>query len=250
MTQASTSKAVTKKTDASLAAYATDLMDDVPVEVEDITIPKLLLQQSQSGMFKEGKSKIGEIRGSLESNLIAKAGEEVEFIPFSMFKTWVTLKTAGGSFIEETSYATGSKEREEIRDGIEVKNYQSLNYYCLLPEDIKSGVYMPYVISFRSTSYNAGKTLETKRALLADFNKPLAFKTFKLSSKGDRNADGNDYQVLTVAESRDTTPEELEAVSRWNKIIKTKNVIVDDSDTKAPGATAGKRTAVSEDDDY
>jgi len=222
-----------KQEDAAMAAYANDLMDDVPVEVQDITIPKILLQQSQSGMFKEGKSKIGEIRGSMEANLIAGSGEEVEFIPFGVFKTWVTVKVAGGQFVTEIPYASARLERESVLDGVDVRNYQQLNYYCLLPKDIETGVYMPYVISFRSTSYMAGKALETKRALLAEFNKPLCFKTFKLWSKGDRNDAGNDYQVFNVSESRNTEPKELEAVAEWNKIIKTKNVVVDDSDNTA-----------------
>jgi len=241
--------AVTKTSKAAMK-MASDLMDDCPVEVEDITIPKLLLQQSQSAMFREGKSKIGEVRGSLEGNLVMGVGESVDFIPFSVYKTWVTLKVKGGVFVEEVPYAKASKEREETRDGEDLKNYQTLNYYCLLPSDIESGVYMPYVISFRSTSYTAGKTLETKRALLQEFGKPLCFKTFTLSAKADRNADGNDYQTFQVHEARGTSDNELKAVKDWMGIIKTKNVTIDDSDIKTEGATSEKRTRTTESDEF
>ena len=223
-----------------LATYSEDLMEDTPVDVQDITIPTLLLQQSQSGIFKDGKSKIGEIRGSLEANLVAGPGEKVEFIPFGMYKTWVVLKAKGGGFIEQIPFASANLEREGVRDGIEVRNYRQLNYYCLLPKDIESGVYMPYVLSFRSTSYWAGKALETKRALLAKFKQPLCFKTFVVSTKNDTNTDDNDYQVYQVAESRNTTEKERAAVKDWHDIIKTKNVTVDIGEDE-PEATEEKK---------
>lgn len=247
MSKATTETAVSKVNPAMLAELSEELMDETPVEVEDITIPKLLLQQSQSQFFKDGKSKIGEIRGSMECNLVVGAGEEVEFIPFKMFKTWVVLKAQGGSFVEEIPYEKGSLDREGVKDGVQVRNYQTINYYCLLPKDIEKGVYMPYVISFRSTSYTAGKTLETKRALLQEFKKPIAVKTFKLWSKADRNDDGNDYQTFNIAESRDTTPEELKAVAEWHRIIKTKSVVVDNSEQSAPQK---KREDVADNDEF
>jgi len=241
---------VTKKAVGGVPQEYSGLMDDTPVDVEDIIIPKLLLTQSQSGFFKDGKAKIGEIRGSLEVNLVAAVGQEVEFIPFGFFKTWVVLQAKGGKFVEEIKYSEATLEREETKDGVDLVNFQQINYYCLLAKDIATGVFMPYVVSFRSTSYTAGKALETKRQLFKEFDKPLCIKTFKLGSKHDKNEDGNEYEVFTVAEARDTTDAELKAVKMWNGIVRTKKVVVDDSDNKVDDAPKEKRVHVNKDDEF
>lgn len=244
-------KAVAKKEETSLAQYQ-GLMDDTPVDKRDFLIPKLLLMQGVSKLVQEEKARAGEIRGSIDQNKIAEKEGSVEIIPFSVYKTWVTLTKVGSEFVgqEPITAANYNKAREEIKDGVEVMNFETLNYYCLLPEEIKNGMFLPYVVSFRSTSYQAGKTLETHRARLQEFGKPLPFKTFKLGSASKKNDKGSFY-VYTIAESRDTTETELEAVKHWHAVVKQGAAKVDDSDFKerdvTPSAAAGE---VKEGDEY
>ena len=208
-----------------------DLFDDTPVDKRDFLIPKLLLMQGVSKLVAEEKARAGEIRGSIDQNKIAEKEGSVEIIPFKVFKTWVTLAKKGNEFISQVEMTPENynKPREEIVDGVEVLNFETLNYYLLLPEEIKQGMFLPYVVSFRSTSYTAGKTLETHRARLQEFGKPLPFKTFKLGSSQKKNDKGT-YFVYTISESRNSTDAELEAVKHWNSVIKQGMVKVDHAD--------------------
>jgi len=244
-------KAVATKTESNLTQYQ-GLMDDTPVDKRDFLIPKLLLMQSSSEKVKQEKARAGEIRGSIDQNKIAEKEGSVEIIPFAVYKTWVTLAKAGNEFVsqEPLTPMNYTKPREEIRDGVEVLNYETLNYYCLLPAEIKNGMFMPYVVSFRSTSYPAGKTLETHRARLQEFGKPLPFKTFKLGSAPKKNDKGSFY-VYTIAESRDTTEVELDAVKHWHAVVKQGAAKVDESDlTEKTTETTANATTVNEGDEY
>lgn len=241
--------AVTTKGPTDLAKYG-GLMDETPVDAKDFLIPKLLLMQSTSQAVKDEKARAGEIRGSIDMNKLAEKEGSLEIIPFSVYKTWVTLKKKGNEFVGQVPYTPQNalRPREEILNGEELVHYETLNYYCLLPTEIASGMFLPYVVSFRSTSYMAGKTLETHRARLQEFGKPLPFKTFKLGVQPKKNEHGS-FHVFTIAESRDTTEEELEAVSNWHAIVKKGQAKVDESDlaTEAKAAApSGPRSATVE----
>lgn len=215
------------------------LMDDADVDVQDIIIPKLLLMQQMSVLVAEEKARSGEIRSSLDGKLVAEKGGEIEFIPFKMYKTWVVISDKGNEFIEQVpvTVANADRPREEQRtfvddEGKEFKksvlNYMAINYYCLLPQEIEEGIFMPYVISFRSTGYMAGKTLETHRARLKEFRKPLCFRTFKLTASPRENDKGK-FFAYEVSESRNTEDSELSAVKHWKSII-DQGVKVDESE--------------------
>lgn len=250
-------KALTKAEEKRIAEYG-GLMDETPVDARDILIPKILLMQSQSKRVQEEVARAGEIRGSIDGNLLGEKGKDgkitpVEIIPFAVYKTWIRLKANGGEFVsqEPLTMANASRPREESIDGLDVVNYETLNYYCLLPEEIKAGTFMPYVVSFRSTSYMAGKALESHRAKLAEFKKPLPFWTFKLGAETRENEKGRFY-VYTIGKSRDTTDAELDAVKHWHGIVKQQNVRVDESDLEETTAHAAKRQTgeVHEGDEY
>ena len=224
---------VAKKQETALInpeAYS-DLMDDTPVDKRDFLIPKLLLMQSMSPLVQEEKARTGEIRDSIDGKKITDKEGILEIIPFAVYKTWVTLTKEGSEFVDQVPVTPYNyeMEREGTRNGVAVLNYETINYYCLLPEEIKNGMFMPYVVSFRSTSYKAGKTLETHRARLQEFGKPLPFKTFNLGCVSRTNDKGTFY-VYTIAESRNSTEEELNAVKHWNRLIKAGETKVDDSD--------------------
>jgi hypothetical protein len=250
----SETQALTKKEQGQIKKYG-DLMDEADVDADDILIPKLLLGQSISKFVKEEKGRSGEIRGSLGMNLIAARDKTVEVICFARYKTWITLKAKGNEFVSQVplTLANANLPREEIRDGVDVHNYETLNYYCLLPEEVKKGIYMPYVLSFRSTSYKTGKALETHRARLKEFGKPLAFKVFNLGAVEQSN-DKGDFYVYTIEEGRDATDEELAATQKWNNIVKAGRAKVDESDLEDSDKGASEKNVtpgkVAEGDEY
>ena len=240
---------IVKKDPTAITTELASLMaGEMPVDSRDFLIPKILLMQSTSELVKQEKARAGEIRGSVDTNKIADREGKVEIIPFTVYKTWVTFLKKGSTFVRQVPFTPENctLPREEMVDGHEVVNFETLNYYCLLPDEIKAGMFMPYVVSFRSTSYTAGKTLESMRAKLAEFKKPLPFKTFWLSSNPRKNDKGSFY-AYGITESRNTTDAELEAVKKWYQLVKGGGARVDESELhSAPAESA----TVAETDEF
>jgi hypothetical protein len=213
---------------------------EAPIDAKDYLIPSLLLMQSTSELVKQELARTGEVRDSVSHNKIMEKGKKLEFIPFSVHKTWISLTAKGNKFLRQVPYTVENCgwPREQIIDGVEVVNYETLNYYVLLPEEVKTGMFVPYILSFRSTNYRAGKTLETARAKLQEFKKPLAYKTFELSAVPQENDKGS-WFAYRVAEARNSTAEELMAVKKWYDIVKSGRTKVDESALKREAAETG-----------
>jgi len=205
-----------------------DMMDETDVDVSDIIIPKMLTMQGLSEFVAEDKAKAGQIVGSLDGNLIADKGEQVEIILFHRFKTWINFKIVGGKEeFDSIENFTAQNANLPTEEG-DYKRYQSLNFYCLIAEDLKKESFLPYVVSFKSTNYKTGRAIETFRAKMKEFGKPFCFKTMKLGTKQVENDKGKFY-INTVEEGRDTTDQELSKVRHWFSMIKESNIKVDDS---------------------
>lgn len=226
--------------------------DDTKVSGKDLILPKVLLMQGLSGAVTDSKAAMGEIRDSLENKLLAEPTKPLEFVPFYFNKTWVIFEkiaTKGGDKLEYVKQIPWSPENDNwewdtVEKGDDGKEHryrrdQSINVYCLLASEIKEGIFMPYVISFRRTSYVTGKALLTTKEKLKLSRRAWASKVFALSSVKTENELGTFYK-LEVATARDSTPEELEAVAPWFDMIKTQGVKVDESDLKAEGSTAAQ----------
>lgn len=235
------SKELAKVEEKRLAEFG-GLMDETEVSVTDILIPKLLLMQSMSPLVQDEKARAGEIRSSVDGKKITEKEASVDIIPFKVYKTWVTMKKKGNEFVKQEPFTINNATlpREQVVDGEEVVNYETLNYYCLLPHEIAEGVFMPYVVSFRSTGYMAGKALESHRARLKEFGKPVCFKTFTLGAEPRENEHGRFYRY-TIQESRDTTDQELEGVKHWFNIVNQGHAKVDESDLESQAASTEEK---------
>jgi hypothetical protein len=99
-------------------------------------------------------------------------------------------------------------------------------------------MFLPYLVSFRRTSYQAGKKLVTAKEKFKMFKRPLASKTFLLSAKKTENDMGSFY-VYDIEQGRDTTSAELDAVMPWFDMIQSTDVRVDDSDLEHEANQAG-----------
>ena len=245
-------KALSKTDEKRLAEYG-GLMDETPVDQRDLFIPKLLLMQPLSDLVTQGSAKAGEIRGSLDGNLVAADDELVEIILFRTFKTWVVFRDNGTGkpdFLEEVPLvpANAAWARNETVKGDTLVRYEQINYFGLLPSEIEEGVFLPYLLGLRSTSYKTGKQLETQRAKLKDFGLPLPFKTFELSTQFTENEKGK-YWIYTAKMGRPTTDQELAAVKHWNDLMKTVNVVVDQGREEEPGAAPTHRPGETKSDD-
>lgn len=220
---------------------------------EDLVISRLLLAQSQSKYVQSEKAKAGQIVGSLEHDLLAEKGDKLEIIPFHRYKSFRLFKPQPGGgtpkFIAETPYSaeTITWEKKRLReveweyvnaDKVKVKEMLSVfitwNYYCLIANQVEL---LPRVISFASTSYQAGKNLGTF-ALEADKQGyPLPFKTYKVGTELMTNDKGSFYRFM-IEKGRDTTDEELSNVGYWAELAKKGEIVVDEGDEDVADAAS------------
>lgn len=232
-------------------------MDEAPVSARDILVPKILVTQPTSKFVHDEKSKPGEIRESLEARLVAAKGQGAEVIAFNFFKTRITFKIvkkkandAGKQEFAGQVPWTPAFEVEkpktgqwtEVISGEEYVHYETINYYALFPDQIKDGTSFPHLMSFRSTGYKAGKTLESWRLRLQMSKKKIYEKVFLLSSEQTENDKGTFY-VPVVVTGRDATRDEVDAVETWKRLIGGANVTIDHSDLETPAVEVETKTA-------
>ena len=139
---------------------------------------------------------------------------------------------------------------EEVVAGKLVKRMKGINYYVLLVSDIEAGEAFPYILTFRSTSFNAGKKLATHLAKLRMFKQPSAAQVFALSATREKNDKGT-FMVLNVAPSRKATEVEKAAAYQWYQGLKvTKNVKVADEVPTQVASARVKADTVMENTEY
>lgn len=225
--------AIKESTAMTYSDYGSEYTGEAEVEAKDLIIPKFLLMQGLSKSVSDGKAVLGEIRDSLENKLLGGKDKSFEFIPLHHNKTWIIFTEEKGK-LEYTAQVPYTAENADWEwnttiDGKKVRRDQAINIYAIIPSEIKDGIFMPYLISYRRTSYNAGKQMLTKLQQMKIIERPWFTKTFKLGSKQEKNDQGA-YYVYTCEMGRDTKSEEIEAIKPWLKMLKSQTVKVDDSD--------------------
>lgn len=253
----------------------------------DVVIPRLWLMQGLSEMVSEGRAKPGEIRRSVGGDLVGDPTHPIEFIPLTFQNKWViqespkpgakyeyrkTLSRDGG--LDDSRKIITDQTGENLpwdftHGGTQWKRVKVLNVFALLVSDIEAELaefakfkatgeipdlnktLLPVMISFRSTSYNAGKGVVSHfvKALSpaqAKFGvKPYQY-TLKLSCYSDKNDKGT-FFVYDVGQGRKCESEakggkpELERATDWAKTLGANidSVKVDDSEE---GEAAGGGT--------
>ena len=173
----------------------------------DIKIPLALLMQKMSVMVDEEKAKAGEIRGSLEGNLLGGVDKSFTFVPLQIQNVWVEKIPATKKFVSVYP-RTRLNEKQDLtytnEQGEEVVRTKQIDVFCMDLAELNSGEALPYKLSFKVTSYDAGKTMITLATKLMMFGKPLYNYVFKVSTIKKENDKGTFY-VFDLAQ--DKTPE-------------------------------------------
>jgi len=249
-TKKTTETAVARKETAQLANTDKDVADlyddeDEALTSSDIMISRILLMQGQSSLVEQEKATPGQIVGSLEADLLADNGQELEVIPFHRYKSFRLFKAQPGGgkplFIKEMPYDKDTIEWENKRlreveiDGEMLMCFITWNYYVMLPNELDA---LPRMMSFSSTNFKVGKMLTTHTVSAAKMfrtryktNKGsfLPFKTYIFGSEKTKNEKGN-WFLYNVKKGRETTEAERAAVYEWAKMAKTGGVKVHEDD--------------------
>ena len=217
------------------------------VTSEQIIIPKIMLMQPMSDLVTDGIAKIGEFRSSLDKEtLLGSDKSPVEIIVFGSFNTWQVF--VDGKYATSVSITPENVHapRAEVGPGGEkITRSRVLNFYCLLPKDIKNGEAFPFVLSCRGTSEKAGRVLSTHFMKLKMFNKPTAAWVFGLKSIKETNEKGT-FFVMDIEKLRDSTEAELGAAYQWYTVLQKTAVKVDESSEQGVQPTRGYNEPVSE----
>jgi hypothetical protein len=243
-------QAVTKtETNKAIVASA-----HIPGEEEilssNVVIPKLLLMQALSAFVVDGKAVAGEF---VRSSTVEKLGlkeKGVDIIPLTFTNTWVIKERVGNKYefrgIEPMTAANQDLPWEFKQNGTDWKRVKSINLYALLPADIAAEktemdkaakgedadpdkALIPVLISFRSTSFPAGKDVVTHFAKAKKFKLPGYVSTLTVSAHHEKNDQGA-YFVMDVKTSGKTPKEYLETCEYWRTLISAGKTQIDNSD--------------------
>jgi len=219
-------EALAVKTENKPVVYNPAIMDEMEIDAKDIILSRVLCMNGMSPLVVQGKATVGELRDSVTGALLCEKDQSLEAIFYNPFKTWVVFQ--GDVFDSIHAYTKENADwqwEEKVGDKV-IKRKKTLNYYVALPKDIEAGTYVPKVISFQSIGYKYGKKIESRRIHLKRFGKPLATQVFQISSL-QHQKDSKTWFLIDPLSKRDSTVEEINAISEWAEIMKTKTVELD-----------------------
>ena len=138
-------------------------------------------------------------------------------------------------------------------DGTTWRHDRCLNFFVLIPGKALDGG-LPYLLSFRRTSYRSGQKLATHFLLCRGANGgkgvPPAATTFKLLGKKVTNSDNQTYYVTDSEKVGPTDPALIELAYQWFKTLKTSAVKVDNSDLSEGEAPVQGGSDLTEESEY
>lgn len=212
----------------------------------DILIPKILLMQGLSQAVADEKASMGDMVDSLSLEVLGSGrgdGKPVRFVPLFLFKTWVVQEKLGGNkfdFKEIVPFGPDNQDWEWETDT--ERRDLTLNFYVLLEKDLDNPAALPYVVSFRRTSMQAGKKLSTHFSKCQLAGKPPAASVFELSAKKRENDQGT-FFVYDVVQAGDNS--KLDTAYKWYLTVR-EGAKVDNRDLE----DAPAKTDSTESEDY
>jgi hypothetical protein len=228
-------------------------------------------QEGLSEFLKDRKSGLaqGDIVRSTTKEKLGDPEHTVEFIPLRFNTQWMLQEILPG---ENRPQFRGYEPRTAVneglpwefeKDGAQWRRVKVINCFGLLPTDItayqtelKSALakgempdlnktLLPVVISFRSTSYNAGKAVATYFVKIGEMSQygaqPYGY-FLKLGVKESSNDQG-DFFVYDVTQGSKVSKELLPEAEKWyHRISKMTDIKVDESDVEAETAAPSGKT--------
>ena len=207
------------------------------IDNEDIVLPKLLLMQAMSEAVSEKETaEAGDIIKSTSEQVVGGREKPVKIIPLSCFKTWVLSMKDGSRYafksVEPSTPANINRALEWTDElGNEWRADKALNFYVLLPEEITAasngeGACIPCLVSFRRTSYMAGRKLASGMKESQFLNQPAASRVYELRANKRTNDLGTFY-VYDVGTAGKATVEQVTFAKQWFDSLKTAKVKID-----------------------
>lgn len=239
-----TSTEMTTKQETTLAIPALDEWGTQEVTSNDIIIPRILAMQGMSDMVTEGKAKFGEIRESLNEDILGNIDQPFEILPFKVEKIW-RIETQDGKKLLRIDPIVSNPQSSDYNDdpsnmfeivekGEHFRKVKAYNFFLLIPSELEKGGVIPYMLQLKVTSIRAAKKLMTQmytknRAA----KKSPAASIFDLSVGKQQNDHGT-FVVFDVSVKRDSTKEEEATAFQWFKMLQGTAHKVHDVEEEVP----------------
>jgi hypothetical protein len=206
----------------------------------DALIPRLLLMQGLSDFVSDRKAQQGDM---VRSTTIEKLGDPevpVELIPITYQNRWRLEEEIKGKFEYRGTEARTAKNDDQpwefMHQGAKWKRTKVIDLYAVLPQDIAAEqnekkrfqetgelpdlnkTLMPVLVSFRASSYQAGKKIVDIFMKAQNFGvQPHHYKT-KLKCHQESNDKGT-YYVFDLEGTKPVTTDEKEISDRWKALL-------------------------------
>lgn len=200
------------------------------MSADDLVIPKILAMQGLSDAVTNGTAKFGEFRESIGNNLIGSIEKPFEFIPVFAQKLWLVFDatTKKKEFLKTVPLTEANKDHPFEGLNPETKKNEQwqrvYSFYVLLPDEVKAGSSMPYIINFKGTSFQAGKILFTQSFIInARTGGNPASLVMRLHGEKQSNDMGT-FVVMKTAIARKSSAAEIAEALKWNGLLQTLSV--------------------------
>ncbi len=252
-----------------LPTTATQTQSQSEILTSDITLPRVFLMQGLSELVEQRKATPGDIVKSTTGEKLGDPETPVSFVPLRVTSEWMLAERIGGKFKYKGTEPRNAKNEdlpwEFEKNGASWKRSKVLNVYALLADDIvayKAEIkemlekgempdinksLLPVMISFRVTSFPAGKSVVTLFAQVQDMRRfkadaqPFHY-VLPLCCKSVTNDSGTFY-VYEVGKAKKLSTDLIEEASRWFDILNQTTNIKVDSDEGADEDVVAKRTS-------
>jgi hypothetical protein len=230
----------------------------------DILIPKILLMQGTSEFVASEEAETGHLVNSVTKEKLGSAREKdfeaIKVIPLRVQNVWMEYEKLGDKLqfngMVPRTQSNDNLPLEYVSDEkVPCRRDKTIMLFCLLEKDLKEDFPMPYVITFKRTSYQAGRAISThfsKCDMARRMGKvvPPFATTFELGGRKKSNDQNTWYVFDWTGEKHKTVPEAMELASQWEKTLRTQQVAIDESDELGAESEALQADAVADNSEF
>lgn len=209
----------------------------------DVPIPRLYLMQKGSELVEEGKAQVGDFIRSTNGEKLGDAKTPVLFIPLRYSTSWAIMEKQGDRFKWKRNEPRNAGNENlpwfYEENGVAYKRMKTIDLFAMLPHDMEDREkkvqqalaagelpepMMPILITFRSTSFEAGKAVTKYFAqieeMVSKYKQTVAPYMYALPLTNERvkNEDMS-WQVMVVGKAQKVSPEVANEAAHWYKIL-------------------------------
>lgn len=225
------------------------------IDSRDITIPKIMLAQSNSPQTTDPDIDVvaGDLIINSTNKVVATKDESVTVIPLFCVKKWRTETRPAGSGemfewlnTELITPLNANAITKWDEDGVEHRRVMVHEWIFLQADDIAGDLkaraqiakgempdlddaLLPTVVAFKRTSIPASREIYKFQAKAQSFRVPLFMQTFQLGKKFIKD-DKFSYFVMTIEKGRKATQDEMGVCKEWIGLLKSEGFEVDNSE--------------------